>query len=112
MLAAKIAIISMIIDNIQQGWSKRFFERKPSGCRLRPIRQISMPGTVKRRKKPDIARPYADTIHQEVKRLPKDSQMDDKKKRWEKSNGQTPIGKENQNQNRNAKKHSVKNNDV
>jgi hypothetical protein len=63
-------------------------------------------------KKSDIARPYADTIHQEVKRLPKDSQMDNKKKRWEKSNGQTPIGKENQNQNRNAKKHSVKNNDV
>lgn len=44
--------------------------------------------------------------------MPKDSQMDTKEKRSEKSNGQTPIGKENQNQNRNAKKHSVKNNDV
>lgn len=30
----------------------------------------------------------------------------------EKCNGQTPIGRENQNQNRNAKKHSIKNNDV
>ncbi len=44
--------------------------------------------------------------------MPKDSQPDNKKKRMEKCNGQTPITQENQNQNRNAKKKSVKNNDV
>jgi len=47
-----------------------------------------------------------------VTRLPKDSQIDNKKKSMEKCRGQTPIGRENQNQNRNAKKHSIKNNDV
>lgn len=44
--------------------------------------------------------------------MPKDSQPDDKHSRVEKANGQTPITKENQNQNRNAKKQSVRNNDV
>ena len=44
--------------------------------------------------------------------MPKDSQIDNKKKSMEKGRGQTPIGRENQNQNRNAKKHSIKNNDV
>jgi len=44
--------------------------------------------------------------------MPKDSQPDDKRSRMEKANGQTPITKENQNQNRNTKKQSVKNGDV
>ena len=44
--------------------------------------------------------------------MPKDSQPDNKKARMEKCNNQTPITKENQNQNRNAKKQSVKHNDV
>jgi len=44
--------------------------------------------------------------------MTKDSQPDNKKARKEKSNGQTPITRENQNQNRNAKKQSNKNNDV
>jgi hypothetical protein len=44
--------------------------------------------------------------------MTKDSQPDNKKVRKEKSNGQTPLTRENQNQNRNAKKQSVKNNDV
>ena len=44
--------------------------------------------------------------------MPKDSQPDNKKARKEKANGQTPITKENQTQNRNAKKQSVKHNDV
>ncbi len=44
--------------------------------------------------------------------MPKDSQPDNKKARKAKADGQTPISKENQNQNRNAKKRSVKNNDV
>ncbi len=44
--------------------------------------------------------------------MPKDSQPDNKKARMEKSNGQTPITRENQNKNPNAKKKSVKNNDV
>ncbi len=44
--------------------------------------------------------------------MPKDSQPDNKKARIEKANGQTPITRENQNQNRNAKKQSIKNNDV
>lgn len=44
--------------------------------------------------------------------MPKDSQPDNKKARMEKSNGQTPITRENQNQNRNAKKQSVPDNDV
>lgn len=44
--------------------------------------------------------------------MPKDSQPDNKKARKAKSNGQTPITAENQNQNKNAKKQSIKNNDV
>jgi hypothetical protein len=44
--------------------------------------------------------------------MPKDSQPDNKKARKEKANKQTPITEENQNQNRNSKKRSVKNNDV
>lgn len=44
--------------------------------------------------------------------MPKDSQVDNKKARKAKSNGQTPITKENQNHNRNAKKKSIRNNDV
>ncbi len=44
--------------------------------------------------------------------MSKDSQPDNKKARMEKCNFQTPITKENQNQNRNAKKQSIKNNDV
>ncbi|MDF2485269.1 MAG: hypothetical protein K0R46_1437 [Herbinix sp.] len=44
--------------------------------------------------------------------MPKDSQPDNKKARVEKANYQTPITKENQNQNKNAKKQSVKQNDV
>lgn len=44
--------------------------------------------------------------------MAKDSQPDNKKSRKEKANGQAPITGENQNQNRNAKKRSVKNNDV
>lgn len=44
--------------------------------------------------------------------MPKDSQPDNKKARMEKCNGQTPLTRENQNQNRNAKKQSVPHNDV
>ena len=44
--------------------------------------------------------------------MPKDSQPDNKKVRKAKVNGQTPITAENQNQNKNAKKQSIKNNDV
>ena len=44
--------------------------------------------------------------------MPKDSQPDNKKARMQKCNGQTPITAENQNQNKNAKKQSIKNNDV
>lgn len=44
--------------------------------------------------------------------MPKDSQPDNKKARKAKSNGQTPITQENQNQNKNSKKQSTKNNDV
>ena len=44
--------------------------------------------------------------------MPKDSQPDNKQDRVKKANGQTPITQENQNQNKNAKKQSVKNNDV
>jgi hypothetical protein len=44
--------------------------------------------------------------------MPKDSQPDNKKVRKEKANGQTPITRENQNQNRNAKKKSIINNDI
>ncbi len=44
--------------------------------------------------------------------MPKDSQPDNKKARMEKADGQTPITRENQNKNKNAKHRSVKNNDV
>jgi hypothetical protein len=44
--------------------------------------------------------------------MPKDSQPDNKKARLRKANGQTPITRENQNQNSNAKKKSIPNNDV
>lgn len=44
--------------------------------------------------------------------MPKDSQPDNKKARKEKAKGQTPITRENQNQSRNAKKQSIKGNDV
>lgn len=44
--------------------------------------------------------------------MPKDSQPDDKKARQIKAKGQTPITRENKNQNKNAKKKSIKHNDV
>lgn len=44
--------------------------------------------------------------------MPKDSQPDNKRSRMQKANGQTPITQENQNQSRNTKKQSVKNDDV
>lgn len=44
--------------------------------------------------------------------MPKDSQPDNKKARKEKANWQTPITRENQNDNKNAKKQSIKNGDV
>ncbi len=44
--------------------------------------------------------------------MPKDSQTDNKRARTAKSNGQTPITKENQNKNKNNKRQSVQNNDV
>ena len=44
--------------------------------------------------------------------MPKDSQPDNKDARMKKANGQTPITRENQNQSRNAKKKSIKQNDV
>lgn len=44
--------------------------------------------------------------------MAKDSQPDNKVVRKEKANGQTPLTTENQNQNKNSKKHSIKNNDV
>ncbi len=44
--------------------------------------------------------------------MTKDSQPDKKRVRVRKANGQTPITRENQNQNKNAKKQSIKNNDV
>ncbi len=40
--------------------------------------------------------------------MPKDSQVDKKEVRREKANGQTPLTEENHNDNRNAKKQSVK----
>lgn len=42
--------------------------------------------------------------------MAKDSQIDKKEVRERKCNGQTPISREAQNDNRNAKKHSIKNN--
>ncbi len=44
--------------------------------------------------------------------MPKDSQPDNKAARIAKCNGQTPITKENQNKNKNAKHKSIKHNDV
>mgnify|MGYP001059335567 CR=1 FL=1 len=44
--------------------------------------------------------------------MPKDSQPDPKGVRKKKANDQTPLTRENQNQNRNAKKKSIQNNDV
>ena len=44
--------------------------------------------------------------------MPKDSQPDPKGVREKKAHGQTPITRENQNQNKTAKKHSTQNNDV
>ncbi len=44
--------------------------------------------------------------------MPKDSQPDNKVARMVKCNGQTPITKENQNKNKNAKHKSIKHNDV
>jgi len=44
--------------------------------------------------------------------MTKDSQVDNKIARIIKAKGQTPLTRENQNQNRNGKKQSIKNNDV
>ena len=44
--------------------------------------------------------------------MPKDSQPDNKKAREAKSNGQTPLTRENQNKSRTAKKQSAEKNDV
>jgi hypothetical protein len=44
--------------------------------------------------------------------MPKDSQPDNKKARLEKSNYQIPLTRENMNKNKNAKRKSIKNNDV
>lgn len=44
--------------------------------------------------------------------MSKDSQPDNKQAKMKKCNGQTPITRENQNQNPNSKKHSVEENDV
>ncbi|MEL7610505.1 MAG: hypothetical protein AAGU74_13515 [Bacillota bacterium] len=44
--------------------------------------------------------------------MPKDSQVDNKSARAEKAKGQTPLTRENQNQNRNTKKQSAPENDV
>lgn len=44
--------------------------------------------------------------------MPKDSQPDNKQARMRKCKGQTPLTRENQNQNPNAKKQSVTHNDV
>ncbi|MDP4152474.1 MAG: hypothetical protein Q8865_03385 [Bacillota bacterium] len=44
--------------------------------------------------------------------MPKDSQPDNKKARIEKADGKTPITAESKNNSRNAKKQSIKHNDV
>ncbi len=44
--------------------------------------------------------------------MAKDSQVDNKTARKKKANDQIPLTRENQNQNKNAKKQSIKNNDV
>lgn len=43
--------------------------------------------------------------------MAKDSQIDNKKSRKEKANGQTPLTREAQNHNKNAKKKSAEHND-
>jgi hypothetical protein len=45
-------------------------------------------------------------------RMPKDSQPDNKRTRIKKAHGNTPITRENQNHNKNAKRQSMKHNDV
>jgi len=44
--------------------------------------------------------------------MPKDSQPDHKNARMKKAKGQTPITRENQNQNKNVKRQSAEKNDV
>lgn len=44
--------------------------------------------------------------------MPKDSQPDKKEVRMKKCSFQIPLTRENQNGNKNAKKHSIKNDDV
>jgi len=44
--------------------------------------------------------------------VPKDSQPDNKRARMEKAKGQTPITRENMQKNKNAKRKSIRNNDV
>lgn len=44
--------------------------------------------------------------------MPKDSQPDKKGVRKEKAKGQTPLTRENQNKNRNAKRKSIEHDDV
>jgi hypothetical protein len=44
--------------------------------------------------------------------MPKDSQPDNKRARIRKAEGQTPITRENQNKNKNAKRKSIGHNDV
>jgi hypothetical protein len=44
--------------------------------------------------------------------MPKDSQPDGKRAREEKSNGQTPLTRENQNRSENTKKQSARRGDV
>ena len=48
----------------------------------------------------------------EVIIMAKDSQIDNKKARTQKSKGQTPLTQENMNQNRNAKRQSTKPDDI
>jgi hypothetical protein len=44
--------------------------------------------------------------------MPKDSQPDNKGTRMDKANGQTPATQENLNKNKNAKRKSIRHNDV
>lgn len=44
--------------------------------------------------------------------MAKDSQVDNKEARRKKANDQIPLTRENQNQNKNAKKQSIKHDDV
>jgi hypothetical protein len=52
------------------------------------------------------------TKTREIQPMTKDSQIDNKKRRKQKSRGQTPLTAENQNQNRTTKKQSAKRGDV